>query len=539
MNYLEAREYIAKASKFGIRPGLERITELMRRLGDPQESLKIFHIAGTNGKGSISSYLSHILAASGYQVGWFTSPYLERFSERMRIIRGPLELSCYDQTNKTGEIKEHEFSSLITKIKREVEAMLLAGLEHPTEFELITAAAFLWFKENELDFAVIETGLGGRLDSTNIIKKPKAVIISSISYDHTDILGKDIAAIALEKAGIMKELVPVFAFDPQDSYLSLSEQEKIRGVLRKRAKELSCPLCWIKRVEDVAKDEAKNESKNEADNDGKDSNKDSNKDKNEDKKQDKDIDKDKYNGLDNYKSKNNGIKLEAKAREDKEILTSESLSLVKDLGQDKEGQSFSSEGEVYKTKLLGSYQQLNALLAIKAAEPYARREIIKEAVFATVWPGRLEICSTDPFVLLDGAHNVQAARALSSSLQAILPDEKITLLVGMLKDKDIDEILSVVLENEDYKIVKIFATEPDNPRKLSALALEEKIKDLLAGLLVSKDKDRYNISVTSHADAQKTARMALEYAKQGGYSLVAFGSLYLAGEIRSILRGSD
>ena len=151
------------ALSFGIKPGLERMLELSRYLGRPEQKLRVFHLAGTNGKGSTSSYLTHILASGGYRVGWFTSPYLERFTERIRVLSGAADLAAYDRDGQAGEIGEIDFARILSKIRQAVTDMLATGLEHPTEFELITAAAMLWFAEQNCDYVVLETGLGGYL----------------------------------------------------------------------------------------------------------------------------------------------------------------------------------------------------------------------------------------------------------------------------------------------------------------------------------------------------------------------------------------
>ena len=231
------------ALSFGIKPGLERMLELSRYLGRPEQKLRVFHLAGTNGKGSTSSYLTHILASGGYRVGWFTSPYLERFTERIRVLSGAADLAAYDRDEKAGEIGEIDFARIMSTISQAVTDMLATGQEHPTEFELITAAAMLWFAEQNCDYVVLETGLGGRLDATNICNQPEAVIITSLGYDHMDRLGTTIAEIATEKAGIFKKGTPVYAYDPAASYLSVTEQDIVRT--DEKAAELSCPLTWI------------------------------------------------------------------------------------------------------------------------------------------------------------------------------------------------------------------------------------------------------------------------------------------------------
>lgn len=191
MNIQDAMAYIHKTSWLGSRPGLSRIRELCALLGNPQERLRVLHVAGTNGKGSTSAMLDSILRAAGYRVALFTSPYLYRFAERMRVDGVP--------------ISDGVLCRLIERVRPLADGMQ----DPPTEFELITAAAFLWFAEEGVDFAVIEVGMGGRLDATNILDAPLLSLITGISLDHTVVLGDTVEQIAKEKAGILRPRVPL------------------------------------------------------------------------------------------------------------------------------------------------------------------------------------------------------------------------------------------------------------------------------------------------------------------------------------------
>ncbi len=193
MTYTEALDYIHSVSWKGSRPGLSRITELCHRLGDPQNDLKFIHVAGTNGKGSTSVMLSEILSAAGLRVGLFTSPFILRFNERMKV---------------NGEdIPDDVLAEMTALVRPHADAMEDA----PTEFELITAIAFAYFKREACDVVVLEVGMGGRLDSTNIISSEQVLlsVITGIAMDHTAFLGDTPEAIAKEKAGIIKSGVPV------------------------------------------------------------------------------------------------------------------------------------------------------------------------------------------------------------------------------------------------------------------------------------------------------------------------------------------
>ncbi len=191
MNYEECLEYIHGVNWCFCKPGLERIGELCARLGDPQKQLKFIHVAGTNGKGSFSSMLSSILVEQGYKVGLYTSPYIKVFNERMRI---------------NGENISNEELIELTELMRPITDEMT---DSPTEFELITALAFEYFRRNGCDVVVLEAGMGGRLDSTNIIDNSLLSVITGIALDHTAFLGDSVVKIAAEKAGIIKKGCPV------------------------------------------------------------------------------------------------------------------------------------------------------------------------------------------------------------------------------------------------------------------------------------------------------------------------------------------
>ena len=191
MNYEQALEYIHSVCWMGSRPGLERVRELCHLLGDPQDELKFIHVAGTNGKGSFCSMTASVLRRAGYRTGLYVSPFVKRFNERMSIDG--------------VDIADAELAELTEYVKTYAEQME----SKPTEFELITAIAFEYFKRNKCDVVVLETGMGGRLDATNIIKSPLLTVITGIALDHTAFLGDTVEEIAAEKAGIIKAGCPV------------------------------------------------------------------------------------------------------------------------------------------------------------------------------------------------------------------------------------------------------------------------------------------------------------------------------------------
>ena len=215
MEYKEALSYLDGAQWFGAEPSLRRIRALLEQLGDPQKKLKFVHIAGTNGKGSCAAMLASVLRAAGFRTGLYTSPYLYRFSERMQV--------------NGEEIDPLSLSRCVEQVKEKADKME----EHPTEFELITATAMLWFCEEKCDVVVLEAGLGGRFDATNVIEHPACTVIMNIGLDHTQVLGSTLEAIAAEKAGIIKRGVPCVVYEQSLSVLD---------VFRRRCDELSAPL---------------------------------------------------------------------------------------------------------------------------------------------------------------------------------------------------------------------------------------------------------------------------------------------------------
>lgn len=190
MTYKEARVYLDNVSKYGSVLGLDTIRNLLHELGDPQESLSFIHIAGTNGKGSVLAYLSSVFQSAGYRTGRYVSPTVIGYLERIQI---------------DGRwISEDVFAELVEEVQRAVARMEAEGQQSPTVFEMETAIAFLYFKKMHCDLVVLEAGLGGILDATNIVSNVKAAVFASVSRDHMGILGDTLKEIAENKAGIIK-----------------------------------------------------------------------------------------------------------------------------------------------------------------------------------------------------------------------------------------------------------------------------------------------------------------------------------------------
>ena len=423
MNYSEAIAYIHSTYKFGSKLGLENIEKLLKLMGNPQDSLKFIHVAGTNGKGSTSAFIASALMSAGYSVGFFSSPFLEVFNERIRL----------DGKN----IPDNDLAFITGYVKRKVDELLASGGTHPTEFEIVTAIAFEYYKNMNVDFVVLEVGMGGRLDSTNVIKHPLACVITPIDMDHTDYLGDTLEKIAYEKAGIIKMGTDVY-FHPQKP----DAHKAIVNV----CEDLECRLTSFEESE-ISIEEV-------------------------------------------------GIR----------------------------GTRFKYNELQFEIALIGEHQTRNAVLAYRVLEGLREKrfvkisdEQIKEGFKETKWPGRLEILTENPLLIIDGAHNVHGAQSLANALGSIMSGRKIVGVVGMLSDKDIDGVLQLVLPHLDEVIV----TEPNSPRKMSA-------SDLAA---IIENHGKNPIVVPSVLEAVLTARSML----QNDDCAVFFGSLYMIGDVRTML----
>ena len=222
MNYEEAMNFIQNTNKFGSVLGLDNIRELLERLGNPQDQLRVVHIAGTNGKGSTLAFLAGIFRESGYRAGRYVSPASFSYEERFRI----------NEEN----ISKKDLCFYMEKIKNVAEEMVKDGLSHPTMFEIETALSFLYFLVKKVDVVLLETGMGGRLDATNVVKKPIATVIASIGMDHMQFLGDTLEKIASEKAGIIKEGCPVISYD---------NTKEVNEVIKNKAKQMHAKVTFV------------------------------------------------------------------------------------------------------------------------------------------------------------------------------------------------------------------------------------------------------------------------------------------------------
>lgn len=427
MNYQEALDYLAQQTKFGINLGLERIQELLRRLGNPQDGLKVVHIGGTNGKGSTAAMIASVLRAAGYRTGLFTSPHLHSYTERYRI---------------NGQaIAEEEVARLITGLRPVLEQMVADGMEAPTEFEVSTALAFLWFARQQVDWLVLEVGLGGEIDSTNVVR-PEVVVITNVGMDHMDYLGPTIADIARAKAGIIKPGCPVVT----------GASGTALEIIQTRARELSAPL-WSLGQEIQVRD----------------------------------------------------IDLSA---------TGTACRV-----QTPRGEYF------IQVPLLGAHQAANAALAVAALLHLRERgaewreEHLRSGLAETRWPGRLEIISQQPLVILDGAHNLAGAQALAEALPLVTAGRRLNLVLGMLADKEREKVLALLAPCIQHLII----TRPNSYRAGDWQALAAVARQYLP------DK---RVELYEQVEKAIERGLAITDAQQ---ALLITGSLYMIADARSYL----
>ena len=420
---------IHEFNRFGMVLGLDRMEELLRRLGNPQDDLKVIHVAGTNGKGSVSKYLEEGLSACGYKMGLYTSPYIETFNERIR----------YDG----ADISDEDLEYYGQKVVSAAEAMVADGLDSPTEFEVVTAIAFLYFAGRQADITILEVGLGGIGDSTNVVKSPLASVITSISYDHMAQLGSSLAEIAVNKAGIIKTGCPVIANVPQ---------RDAAKIIARKAYAMGSRLYDISGIHAAVSDETPFSQKV-------------------------------------------SMELYEKSYSDVEI------SMV---GR--------HQAENLKTAL-ATLEILRKSGAVKLD-----REALYEGLKRARQPGRFEVISEDPLVIIDGAHNEAGAQALQETMAQHFAGKKILLVAGILADKEIDSIVKFLTKITDHIIV----TEPDNPRKLAAEKLAEHVAE-------------FGVAAEVVSDVEAAVHRAKELAD--GYDVILFaGSLYLIGDVRRLWR---
>jgi dihydrofolate synthase/folylpolyglutamate synthase len=408
----QAIAYLKQLPHTEVKPGLERIRALLESVDNPHERLRAVHIGGTNGKGSVAVMIASVLQSAGYRVGLYTSPHLISYCERIQINGAP--------------IAEDEFAHIADELMPIADAMA----DKPTQFEFMTALAFLYFLRQKIDIAVIEVGLGGRFDATNVIT-PMVGVLTNVELDHTDLLGETLEQIAWEKAGIAKRGVPLVTGERKPNALEVIAREcaAVGALLipaRQRARRTD--FTW-------------------------------------------------------------------------------------------EYQEFEvwSEGKV-RMKLLGGYQRENLNVALEALDVLRQSlEIPQEALVRGLeqasWPGRFEVVQREPYIILDGAHNPHAARALREDVRRYRERyalHKSALLFGVLRDKAYQTMAEILFPDFD----EIVLVKPDSPRALEPSAL---------------------LSWAPAAKICDTISEGLDVARASGAELICVtGSLYVIGATKRL-----
>lgn len=423
MNYQEARAFINESIRYGGEVGLGKITKLLDYLGHPEQDLTFIHIAGTNGKGSILSYVSTTLSMAGYKTGRYISPTLYSYEERFQIDGTP--------------ISKDDFVIYMEQVICAVEEMERDGYTCPSPFELETVLCFLYFRDKKCDFVVIECGLGGLEDATNVIKNTAVAVLTSISMDHMDYLGNTLGAIAKTKSGIIK---------PGAEVVSIHQHPDAMESILETCKEMDCTCtCADYRKAQV---------------------------------------------------------------------------LVSKVDE----QTFVYDDTAWTLHLAGVCQIENAVTAIEVLKALVRKgysltkEQIAAGLSATKWNGRFTVIHKEPYFIVDGAHNPDAAWKFTKSMQNYFAGKKIVYIIGVLSDKQYEEVVRLTVP---YASDVITVTTPDNPRALPAEDLQKVVKE-------------YNKNVVCASSLEDAVAMAFKKVGIDGV-IASFGSLSFIGEITKIV----
>lgn len=425
MTYQQALEKINNRLRFGIKPGLTRINKLLEGLGNPHKMMRYVHVAGTNGKGSACTLISAALKENGYKTGLFISPYVLEFRERFQI---------------NGEmIPEDALIRSTEAVAKAAEAIEKTG-DTVTEFEFITALAFHWFRESGCNVVVLEVGLGGKFDCTNVIDTPDVAVIMSIAMDHMAILGDSITAIASEKAGIIKTTGDVVVYPVQS--------EEAMQVLRE------------------------------------------------------------------------------KAGQEKARIISPDTKQIKIEKEDITGTVFRVGDTVLKTPFPGRHQVNNALTAYTAmqvlrSKGYRLQDDKIAKGFANAFiPARMEILCEEPPVLMDGGHNPECADALKRVIKQYLLGKKITAVMAVMEDKDVDGVLRIL----GPLFAEIITVPLVQPRTMQPELLAEKAKQYCPATAAGSPEAALSMALTTMQKEDKEE-----------IALVVCGSFYLASDLRPLI----
>jgi dihydrofolate synthase / folylpolyglutamate synthase len=429
-SYRETIDYLFGLQKHGIKLALSNSFRLMELMGDPQKKYPTVHVTGTNGKGSTAVFIAGMLMAAGYRVGLYTSPHLVSFTERIRVGGTPIP-----------EARVVELAGRVREGYGGRPGADGSGEVNPTFFEVTTAVAFSYFAEEGVDIAVVEVGLGGRLDSTNVIT-PLVSVITNIDIEHTEFLGNTLEQIAGEKAGIIKPGVPV---------VTGAIQPEATGVIEREAAAQGSPVFRL-------------------------------------------------------------------ARE----FRPENVLAGREQVFDYRGMKAVYPG--LRVRMLGRHQVDNASLALAAVECLRDSGVavdeaaMRRGIERAQWEGRMERVAQDPDIYLDGAHNPASAKKLAETVRELLPSyRKLTLVIGVLADKDVSGIVREIVPLADRVVV----TRPQYARALDVQMLAAEVGKLHG-------------AVSATGTVGEAIQRAREGASRGDLILVT-GSLYVVGDARAIL----
>lgn len=459
MDQEQAEAFIRETRKYGMVYGLESIRSLMARLGNVQDQLRILHVAGTNGKGSVCAMLAGILQAAGYRTGVYSSPAVFEPEEIIKV-----DGKC---------ISREAFAELAGKVQTACTDLMNEGLRHPTAFEAETAIAFCYFKQEACEYVVLEAGLGGAEDATNLIMHPLCSILTSISMDHMGILGHTLEEIAAAKAGIMKPGCPCVS--------SVQKPEAVRVLQRAAAKQGS-----ELRIADTSC--IRSFSYHD--------------------------EKSCFEVSDIFFGLQTGAFCQAEACQEQQGMTAQAETC-----QEQQGMAAQAEGDLKKVLkgtlgLTGACQKENLACVLEVVKLLRKKgvRITREALLTGLadvrLPGRFEKISREPDFYIDGAHNEGAALCLRETVRECLSGagRRIVYIIGVFADKEYEKLLRIMLPDA----AQVFTVTPDHPRALSGKTLAQ-----LAGTM--------HPAVSYVPDLAQAAGLAAEAAGAGG-AVVAFGS---------------
>lgn len=456
--------------------GLERMRDFMHALGDPQENLHYVHIAGTNGKGSACVMTQSILTAAGFRTGLYISPHLDQFNERISI---------------DGEtISDADLRRLAARVRAAAETL---G-EEPTDFEMITAMAFCWFEEQHCDLVVLEVGMGGRLDATNVISHPEICAIMHIGLDHTEFLGDTVEQVAAEKAGILKPGADCVLYHQLPGVMDVVQQRfadvnpDAAGTTDAAGSALNADTADSRCASGAA-----------GTTDG---------------------------AFDMAHSNHTGASTKSAAA--RLIITDPTAFTARTRTIDGQVFDYRNRPEL-RIQLLGNYQMENAMAVLDIIDCLQRRgfgiseNAIRAGLAQATWPGRFEVLSREPLLIVDGAHNPNGVEALVDTIRAYFPDQKINFVMGVMKDKDYHTMLRLIAPYAARFITEL----PDAHRALRPEALKSEIRAYFDGPVETAD------SVTAAVER------AMEIAEGTDVITICFGSLYQVAEIRNYFISSS